>query len=234
MVGNGTVAPCSPEAHCRQRPVRRLLLASRGEARHPGRALIVASPGARCSKTPGSDSGRDRAASRRKAPRFPWQAADVAEGIALCGRPRPAGELAENDAFRFVAPCGAQPIDQSAHIGRREKHPVLGPPVLWRGQIERDADQHFGIVPPRAGVQPIFASGIEEFHEVSSPSFSVTAVDKGVRPLCRQRAMAARSITRRSGHASRHCRLFRSPLLVHFCANCSADGSIQSCMCPAR
>jgi hypothetical protein len=66
---------------------------------------------------------------------------------------------------------------------------------LWRGQIERDADQHIGIVPPRAGVQAIFASGIEEFHEVSSPSFSVTAVNKGVRPLRRQGAMAARRIS---------------------------------------
>jgi hypothetical protein len=50
-------------------------------------------------------------------------------------------------------------------------------------------------VPPRAGVQAVFASGIEEFHEVSSPSFSVTAVNKGVRPLRRQGAMAARRIS---------------------------------------
>ena len=181
MPGNGTVAPCSRQAHRqRQKFIRRLLPASRGEAR-PGRALTAASPGARCSRTPGSDSRRDRAQAEGSA--LPQQVADVAHCFRLCDRPRPAGELSENDAFRFVALRGAQPIDQSAHIGCREKHPVLGPPVLWRGQIERDADQHFGIVPPRAGVQAVFASGIEEFHEVSSPSFPVTAVYKGVRPL---------------------------------------------------
>jgi hypothetical protein len=86
-------------------------------------------------------------------------------------------------------------------------------------------------VPPRAGVQAIFASGIEEFHEVSSPSFSVTAVNKGVRPLRRQGAMAARRIPRRSGHAYRDCRVFRRPLLVHSCAD-SPPTAAYKVACP--
>jgi len=184
MPGNGTVAPCSREAHSqRQRPIRRLLLASRGEARHLDvrslRHHVARGVGGRLEATVGGTVPSAQA----KGSALPQQVADVAHCFRLCDRPRPAGELSENDAFRFVALRGAQPIDQSAHIGRREKHPVLGPPVLWRGQIERDADQHFGIVPPRAGVQAVFASGIEEFHEVSSPSFPVTAVHKRVRPL---------------------------------------------------